>query len=168
MPNFGQRSRANMAGMHPDLIKVFEIAITITKQDFGFTERQVRDLSYQQTLVNRGVSKTLKSNHLEQKDLTGKTQNMYGHAGDAVPWDGTKFVWEWPRIFHVASAFATAAKQINLLDKVCWGGVWDKPMSFYFGDGSAAAMEAAVEAYKKRHPGPDFIDGPHYQIYKLG
>jgi peptidoglycan L-alanyl-D-glutamate endopeptidase CwlK len=151
-----------------DLLAVENRAIKISDVDFGCTERQVRTLEYQKTLVARGVSKTLKSNHLVKKDLSGKTQVLYGHANDLVPYVNGQFVWDWEKIYHVASAMARAAKELDLLDKICWGGVWDKPMSAYFGDGRWAAMKAAVEAYKARHAGADFIDGPHFQIYSIG
>ncbi len=43
-----------------------------------------------------------------------------------------------------------------------WGAVRDRRMSQY--GGSPTALKTEVEAYKVRHPGPDFIDGPHYQL----
>lgn len=158
----GAKSLANLSRVHPELIAVIKSAITISSQDFGVTEPQVRTLEYQKKLVARGVSKTLKSNHLERVDYTGRTQNLYGHAVDLVPWDGSKFVWDWEKIFHIAAAMSQAASQLGR--QICWGGAWDR----WLVSGDAAAMKQAEEAYKARHPGPDFVDGPHFQIGKLG
>lgn len=166
---FSQKSLANLNGVHPDLLEIAKLAITISNQDFGITEPQVRTLAYQKTLVARGVSKTLKSNHIECVDRTGKTKKLYGHAIDAVPFIDGKFNWDWTAIYRVAAAMARAAQQLGKLDQLCWGGVWDKWMSEY-ADGhiDAAAIAAAERAYCIRHPGPDFVDGPHYQLYVKG
>jgi peptidoglycan L-alanyl-D-glutamate endopeptidase CwlK len=43
-----------------------------------------------------------------------------------------------------------------------WGGVWDRRLNDLPAD--ADGIEAAVKAYCARHPGPDFIDGPHYEL----
>jgi peptidoglycan L-alanyl-D-glutamate endopeptidase CwlK len=168
MPALSARSTQNLNRVHPDLVTVIHRAIEVTTQDFGVTEPQVRTLDYQRQLVARGVSKTLKSNHLEQVDLTGQTTTLYGHAADLVPWHNGKFDWDWTLIFPVAAAMAQAAKELGMVNHLCWGGVWDRWMSSYMGDLSAAAMKRAEEEYKARHLGPDFVDGPHFQIYKVG
>lgn len=162
----GTKSLAHLIGVHPVLFGIIKRAIVISEQDFGVTEPQVRTIADQRAKVAAGVSRTMKSNHLERADFTGKTKKLYGHAVDLVPYAGGKFVWEWPRIYPIASAMAAAAAEAGMASYVCWGGVWDRWISTYAGD--AKAMQAAVEAYKVRHPGPDFIDGPHFQIGKLG
>lgn len=167
MFELGQKSLVNMVGIHPDLAKIVTKAIGISTQDFGVTEPQVRTLAYQRQLVERGVSKTLKSNHLEQTDLTGRTANVYGHAIDLVPYAGGKFVWDWKLIYPITVAMALAAEELQLRDKMCWGGVWDRWMNQYPCD-TAPDAKKATDAYCGRHPGPDFVDGPHFQIYKRG
>ena len=148
----GARSRAKLAGVHPKLVAVVEKAITITRQDFAVTDG-VRTLEYQKQLVARGASKTLKSRHLPQAD-------GFGHAVDLVPVIGGVPRWEWGPIWHVAQAVDVAATTLGV--RLVWGAVWDRCMMDY--GGSPDALRAAVEAYKARHPGPDFIDGPHYQL----
>lgn len=178
---FGTRSIGFMADMHPGLIAVFELAISISTVDFGFSEKQVRTIVRQQELVKLGASQTMKSNHIEHLDRTGETKELYGHAGDAVPWIGGRFVWDWDKIYHVAAAVAEAGRQLNVLDKLCWGGVWDQWMSQYAGKGpkkgqamaeylnsQAAVMRQAEATYCVRHPGKDFVDGPHYQYFVKG
>ena len=51
---------------------------------------------------------------------------------------------------------------IELGVKLRWGGVWDKTMVEY--GGSAELVDAEVTAYCIRHPGLDWLDGPHYEL----
>lgn len=165
----GERSLGFLAGVHPTLVAVFERAITITTVDFGFTEPQVRTFTRQKELVARGVSQTLKSNHIAHADFTGHTKNLYGHAGDAVPWIDGKFVWDWGALYNVAAAIAEAARDLDVLDQMCWGGVWDQWMTEYAGNqATAATMRQAEATYCVRHPGKDFVDGPHFQFAVKG
>jgi peptidoglycan L-alanyl-D-glutamate endopeptidase CwlK len=68
--------------------------------------------------------------------------------------------WEWPLIWPIAHAVDQAATKLGV--GIVWGTIWDKPMSAY--GGGIAQLKAEVEAYKKRHAGADFLDGPHYQL----
>lgn len=148
----GQRSLAQLEGVHPLLAGIVHRAIAITKQDFVVQEG-LRSIETQRQYVKRGVSRTLLSKHLKQSD-------GYGHAVDLVPWLNGQPRWEWPLIWEIAQAVDVAAAEVKV--SLIWGAVWDRRMDQY--GGSAAALKAAVEAYKLRHPGPDFIDGPHYQL----
>lgn len=58
-----QRSRARLAGVHPDLVAVVEAAIRRTEVDFMVTEG-LRDPGRQAALVRAGASRTLNSRHL--------------------------------------------------------------------------------------------------------
>lgn len=158
----GARSVANMDGMLPALADTIKLAITLSKVDFGITERQVRTLEYQRTLVARGVSQTLKSNHLVQSD-------GYGHACDLVPWIDGKFVWDWSALYEVGAAMVRAGYQLGHADRLCWGGCWDRWAAQYApSDATAAHLRKAEADYCIRHPGKDFVDGPHFQYGKLG
>ncbi len=163
--SFGARSLANRAGMLPALAAVFDSAITDSKVDFGFTERQVRDLAYQRQLVARGVSQTLKSNHLVQPD-------GFGHAGDPVPYVAGTFTWDWQYVYEVAAAMARAAHRLGCADRLCWGGVWSRWVGDYAGpQATAADMRAASEQYvatRRAHGLRSFQDGPHWQYGRLG
>jgi peptidoglycan L-alanyl-D-glutamate endopeptidase CwlK len=150
------------------LVKVAQLAITLTTQDFGFTEEQSRTLAEEAQKIAKGDSQTLRSHHLiNDGSLTWeKTPSAIGYSGalDAVPWNGTAFVWEWPRIYQVAAAFRAASDQLNT--PITWGGVWDKLMSEY---GSTPAEIAAEElAYVARQKAAGnhrvLIDGPHYEL----
>lgn len=145
----GSRSLANLDGVHPDLVRVVRRAITITSQDFTVYEG-LRTIERQREYVARGVSKTMNSKHLPQAD-------GYGHAVDLVPWIGGMARWEWPAIYPVAEAMRRAARDLGV--RLVWGGVWDAALNDLEDD---ATHEVAQ--YCERHPGPDFLDGPHYQL----
>lgn len=148
----GEKSLAKLAGVHPGLAKVVKRAIELTEQDFAVHDG-LRTPEQQAALVKAGASKTLKSMHLPQAD-------GLGHAVDLVPYINDQLRWEWPPLFKIAVAVDAAAAELGV--KLRWGGVWDRTMDQY--GGSAAAMEAEVKAYCVRHPGPDFIDGPHFEL----
>lgn len=149
----GNRSLRELEGVHPELVKVVKRAITYTSVDFGVHDG-LRTLAEQRQLVAKGASKTLNSMHRQQKD-------GYGHAVDLVPYINGRLRWEWEPIWHIALAVDQAATELNV--KLVWGAVWDTSMMHY--GGSITALKDAVEDYKKRHPGPDFLDGPHYQLH---
>ena len=144
---FSRRSETNLIGVHPDLVKVVRLALGYSAVDFGVFEG-LRSDSRQRELVKAGASKTMNSRHLT------------GHAVDLVPFVDGQMRWEWQPIFSIAVAVDKAATQLQI--PIRWGGVWDKVMTEY--GGSAEAMQSEVDAYCKRHPGPDFIDGPHYEL----
>jgi hypothetical protein len=158
----GESSLANIAKVDPRLAAVAKLAITLTTQDFGFTEPQWRTLAQEEEDVARHVSQTLHSHHL-LNDGAGSTawehtQPAVGFCGalDAVPWNGSAFVWEWPLIYPIAAAFKAASLQLNT--PITWGGAnWSVLLGDIPGD-DAAAMEAAHNA------APDGFDGPHYEL----
>lgn len=150
--SLSDRSRAELKGVHPDLVGVVQSAIVLTTQDFCVHDG-VRTLDEQKALVRSGASRTMNSRHLIRSD-------GFGHAVDLVPWINGKPRWEWKPIYHIAAAVRRAA--IERGAALTWGGVWDRRLNDLPAD--AAGIEAAVKAYCARHPGPDFIDGPHYEL----
>lgn len=161
----GSKSLANLEGVHPVLVRIVKRTIEITEQDFGVYEG-ARTIERQRKLVASGASKTLNSMHIPGADRLNLGNGVVGHAVDLVPWIDGQFRWEWGPCFKIAYAFDQAATEQGVAGKACWGGVWDRWLSQY--GGSAATMKAEVDAYAKRHPGPDFVDGPHYQLGRLG
>jgi len=148
----GTASKRRLKGVHPELVKVVKKAILYTTQDFSVTSG-VRTRTEQKELVRIGASKTMNSMHLVQKD-------GFGHAVDLVPYANGGPRWEWPLIYPVALAVNRAAKEVGLVLR--WGGVWDVDFND-FGH-QPGTMKKAVADYCVRHAGPDFIDGPHYEI----
>lgn len=148
----GAKSLANLQGVHPKLADVVERAISLTGQDFTVQEG-LRTSARQRALVASGASQTINSKHLQQPD-------GFGHAVDLVPWiDGTPR-WEWGPIYLIADAVRLAA--IELVVPIRWGGVWDRRLNDL--PPGPAAIKAAVTQYTVRHPGPDFLDGPHMEL----
>ena len=105
----GTVSKNNLKGVHPDLVKVVEKAITLTEIDFRVTEG-LRSKTRQIELVNKGASKTLDSRHIT------------GHAVDVVALIGGSVRWDWPLYDKIAKAFKQAAKELNI--PIVWGGDW--------------------------------------------
>ena len=145
----GPKSIKNLKGVHPNMVKVVERAIQLTTQDFTVQEG-LRSRETQAEYMKRGVTRTLNSKHLKQLD-------GYGHAVDLVPIIGGQPRWEWPAIYPIALAMKKAAKELGIT--ITWGGVWDKKLGELNDN-----VKKEVEAYSARHPGPDFLDGPHYQL----
>jgi peptidoglycan L-alanyl-D-glutamate endopeptidase CwlK len=109
MYRLGERSRRNLQGVHPDLVRVVEKAIQITKQDFVVIEG-LRTEARQRELVAKGASRTMNSRHLT------------GHAVDIVPWvDGT-ISWDWKFYSEIRNAMVTAAAELGV--EIEWGGNW--------------------------------------------
>jgi len=151
---FGEKSKTNLNGVHPALRAVVMAAIGLTEQDFTVFEG-LRTLATQKEYMKRGVTRTLASKHLKQPD-------GLGHAVDLVPWIAGAARWEWEPIYRIAVAMDKAATAQGVASKIRWGGIWDRTMADY-GTNAPVSMKDAVAAYCKRHPGPDFIDGPHYE-----
>lgn len=161
----GAKSQQNLVGVHPVLAMIVRRAIQLTEQDFAVHEG-VRSLARQRKLVAAGASKTLNSMHIPMQDKLTGTITLYGHAVDLVPYIAGQLRWEWEPCYRIACAMDAAAHEQGHAEKLCWGGVWDRYMSGYGGD--ANKIRGAVADYVKRHPGPDFLDGPHYQLGRLG
>ena len=156
-----QRSRDNMIGLHPDMVRIVGVAIGITTCDFGVTGKAVRTAAEQHALYLKGVTQKdgykSKSNHQPWAD-------GLGHAIDLTPYVGGKFIITedaWDHYPKIASAMSVAAKSLGLASRLKWGCDWYRAMDEY-GSG-VADMLKAIEHYKAAHPGTDFIDGPHFE-----
>ena len=107
----GTRSLQSLSGVHPDLVAVVKLAITITEQDFTVIEG-IRNINRQRELVKAGKSTTMNSRHIT------------GHAVDMVPWPVD---WNDLERFEVMSeAMKAAAEELDI--PIVWGGDWK---SFY-------------------------------------
>jgi peptidoglycan L-alanyl-D-glutamate endopeptidase CwlK len=159
------RSQVKLEGVHPFLVRVAEVAITLTRQDFAVHDG-VRSEAQQRAMVNSGASKTMDSKHRKQGD-------GMGHAIDLVPFINGQLRWEWRPIFQIAAAVQRAAAIVNVerLDagkdakRLRWGGVWD--LNFAVLGMEPDDIEDAVNDYvaRRRAAGKRvFIDGPHFEI----
>lgn len=156
-PNFylGKRSRAELQGVSPDMVKVVEMAISISEQDFTVFDG-IRTAAEQRALFKRGAS---------QKDgytNVGKHQKQadgYGWAVDLVPWINGKPVWDWNAIYLIADAMVTSARYLDV--PIRWGGCWQVVNDL------SGSPENWVAAYVKRKRAAGkraFNDGPHWEL----
>lgn len=117
----GKRTLSSLKGVHPALSAVVMLAMSRSHHDFSVVEG-VRSLETQRGYFKKGVSKTLKSNHLLQSD-------GFGHAVDCYP-VGWKVVDEIPEhAWHrLASEIKSAADDMGVIIEWgydLWG--WDMP-----------------------------------------
>ena len=120
----GTRSKNNLKGVHPDLVKVVEKAIGLTTQDFTVIEG-VRTTKRQQELYAQG--RTAPGNIVTNVDGVKKKSNhqakadRYGHAVDIVPypvdWDSIS------KFDNIAVAMKLAACELGV--DIVWGGDWE-------------------------------------------
>ena len=145
--HLGERSLAELNGVHDDLVLVVKRAIELTPVDFAVHDG-IRTLEEQRELVARGASKTLHSRHLT------------GHAVDLVPYINRKLRWEWDAIYPIADAMREAAHQYGI--PLRWGGCWSLLLT-----DNPTAPEHLVQLYvdeQRRNNRRAFIDGPHYEL----
>jgi len=109
MYHLGTRSWNRLVGLHPDLIEVVELAISITEVDFTVLEG-MRTLSRQRDLYKRGATTTLNSRHLT------------GHAVDLGALPNNEISWEWPHYHTINDAMKQAALELDV--DLEWGGDW--------------------------------------------
>lgn len=145
----GAGSMKELSGVNPTLVHVVQRAIQLTTQDFCVYDG-IRSVKEQQAHVTAGTSKTMQSKHLS------------GLAVDLVPWINGKPVWDWTGCYKIAFAMDLSATEAGVAAKIRWGGAWDRTLADFGGDLGSYAQE--VTRYRARHVGPDFVDGPHFEI----
>ena len=109
--NLSARSLANLEGVHPDLVRVVKLAITLTPIDFVVIEG-LRTKERQRQLVNAGASRTMNSRHI------------IGQAVDLAAYVDGEIRWDWPLYPKIAKAFKQAAAELG--HKITWGGDWPR------------------------------------------
>lgn len=154
------RSRDNLRGVHPQLVRVVERAIEITKVDFGVTQGLRTEIEQQQ-LVAAGKSQTMKSKHLRQDD-------GFGHAVDLVAWvhtdGGANISWELNLYDDIADAMKKAAREVGL--SVRWGAAWQVNDITVWQGTMEEAMMSYIDLRRSQGRRP-FLDGPHFEISGL-
>lgn len=153
---FGKTSleRIDSGPMKPELAAVFKLAITLSTQDFTMLEVR-RTHERQRKLLAEGATRTLKSKHLVQPD-------GFVWAGDAGAWNNGTVTWGFDDYYEIVQAMDEAATRLGYAEHVRWGGIWDMVVADYGGI-TPSLYKEAIEAYKIRHKGPDFLDGPHFE-----
>jgi hypothetical protein len=145
----GQRSLAELQGVHADLIRVVERAIEITPIDFSVIDG-LRTIEEQRAYVLSGASQTMDSRHLD------------GFAIDIAAYIGNKVRWETELLCKVAVAVREAARQCGV--PIRWGGNWDVLLT----DTESPPEELIQDYIQKRisQGRKPFVDAPHYELPK--
>jgi peptidoglycan L-alanyl-D-glutamate endopeptidase CwlK len=109
------RCRARLQGVHPDLVRVVELART--RAPFIVTEG-LRTRERQAELVARGASRTMNSRH-----LTGHAVDLayWLDDGDGHPENG-EIRWDWPLYARLGEVVKQAARELGVA--IVWGGDW--------------------------------------------
>ncbi|WP_234111457.1 M15 family metallopeptidase [Chryseobacterium sp. R2A-55] len=132
----GQRSLANLQGVHPDLVKVMKAAIVNSPVDFTITEG-LRTTKRQQELFAQGRTtpgvkvtnadgvKNL-SNHQDEadgrKDGLGQAVDLYPFFEGKVQVNHKDTI---ARLKDIAAHIKKTAKDLGI--KIVWGGDWKSP-----------------------------------------
>jgi hypothetical protein len=95
--------------VHPDLVKVIELALKTSSVPFLVTEG-LRTIARQRELVAAGASTTMNSRHIT------------GHAVDIVPIVGGSICWKTPAFKQPLDAIRQAAKKLKV--NVEFGADW--------------------------------------------
>jgi peptidoglycan L-alanyl-D-glutamate endopeptidase CwlK len=111
---FSQVSLDNLKGVHPALVMLCQNVIGISQIDFRVVDG-LRTLAQQKVNIAKGVSQTLNSLHLKQKD-------GYGHAIDFVVWRGGPDWFAIKDFKIIGSLFKQQAKIQKL--NLTYGGDW--------------------------------------------
>ena len=105
-----ERSKRNLQGVHPDMVRVMARARELSPVPFTVIEG-VRSRERQRQLVAQGASKTMNSRHIT------------GHAVDIVPHrPNGDLAFDWPLYHKLAPAVKQAATELGVA--IVWGGDW--------------------------------------------
>lgn len=129
---FGKRSKDNLVGVHPDLVRLMEAAIINSPIDFTITEG-VRTAAEQKVLYAQG--RTTKGPIVTTKDGVKNKSNHqtkadgFGHAVDLYPYvDGKVQVVDKDTVANLKK-IATHIKKVatSMRIGITWGGDWKTP-----------------------------------------
>lgn len=144
------KSLTELSAVHPDLQKIVKRAIELTSKDFSVLEG-ARTVEKQRENIKKGVSQTMKSNHLVQSD-------GYAHAVDLVPYPLT---WNLDTFYPIVRAMRSAAEELGI--EIRWGGAWCKL------NGDKRAPSRMVDEYtaaRRKVGNKVFIDAPHFELIR--
>jgi peptidoglycan L-alanyl-D-glutamate endopeptidase CwlK len=106
------RSRGNLRHVHPDLVRVVELAAKLANRQFVVIDG-ARTVAQQRENVRKGASKTMRSRHIIAK-------NGYSHAVDIVIIENGKVLWD--AYEDVRKPMSQAADELGI--PLEWGGSW--------------------------------------------
>ena len=142
------RSLRNLQGVDEQLVATVNLAIVLTKIDFGVI-CGLRTMEEQRVLVDKGASKTMRSKHLD------------GNAVDLMAYIGSRASWELNLYDDIADATKQAAVETGAVLR--WGAAWHIPDIRQWNGTMENAMDAYIDLRRSEGKRP-FIDGPHFEL----
>ena len=115
MFRLGSNSKKNLYGVDAELYKVVELALTISKIDFGIpSDGGIRTAERQNELYKDKKSKL--------DGYNKKSYHQSGKAFDVFAYVDGKASWSAKHLTHIATAILAAASQLGV--PLEWGGHW--------------------------------------------
>jgi len=104
-----------MEGVDPRLIEVAELAMTLTKVDFGIPATGGRRTVEQQQALYAAEKSNADGIVKQSKHQTGKALDVFAYVDGKASWDKGDLA-------QVAAAFLQAANVLGY--QISWGGLW--------------------------------------------
>ena len=118
---FSSSSKEKMEDLHPDMVKILNRALQLSRYDFGVSET-LRAFERQKEMVASGRSMTLNSEHLAKDDGFSYAVDIYGYYDGRANYTDKV-------MNHISKCMYQAA--FELCTAIEWGGLWttlvDKP-----------------------------------------
>lgn len=145
--NFGKTSKRRMQGVDERLIRVFELALSRSKYDFGIAWMGgLRKDSQQNRLYKEGKSQL--DGYNKRSKHQPSLEDGKGKALDIIVFDEHgQLTWDEFYIVEVSHCILEAAEE--LCEELRWGNDWDR-------DGIPVDMD----------PDERFVDMPHFELFE--
>jgi peptidoglycan L-alanyl-D-glutamate endopeptidase CwlK len=119
---FGRTSKKRLATCHKDLIKIMNLALSVSQMDFGIAEGH-RSLELQLKYFREGKSK------IDGVTRKGKHNYSPSLAADIFPFINGKAKWSNEELSYLAGVIHACSeillKQGEISHRIRWGGNWD-------------------------------------------
>lgn len=112
---FSARSRRHMEGVDTRLIEVAELAMKLTRVDFGIPATGGRRTVEQQQALYAAEKSNADGIRKMSKHQTGKALDVFAYVDGKASWDKGDLA-------QVAAAFLQAANVLGY--QISWGGLW--------------------------------------------
>ena len=150
MNEFSTTSKERRDTCHPDLIKILDLAITLSAIDFGVSEGH-RPTARQQKLYAQGRTEPGKIvTRVDGITQKSRHQTNPSEAVDLYAYYNGRAQWKQIDLAYIAGVMQAAARILfakgTISHLVTWGGNWDN-------DGIILIDQS-------------FDDAPHFQLYK--
>jgi peptidoglycan L-alanyl-D-glutamate endopeptidase CwlK len=127
MAILGKQSKGKLIGVHPNLVKVIEVAIIDTPIDFSIVSG-VRTTKEQQDLYAQGRTKpgaiVTKADGIKNKSNHQVKSDGLGYAIDFCPYVNGKLDWNIEKNFKIIAEHILDVAESLEVD-IEWGGTWN-------------------------------------------